>query len=183
MNVFKRAIDSIKGLISEKDYKEHRYDSFKEGELLFHRYKSGETFVGIRNYLSSNSIIIPRWVYKVYLYNNSTLGINSCIWDNSNIVSIRKATDSEKYDFFKILNQKGYEWNEKTQEIIVKPKIGELCIFWFLDKKEAIVGILEDLKMTNGETYYKYGKGWWSNCRIFESKEQYLILRKEPFLV
>lgn len=62
------------------------------------------------------------------------------------------------------------DWCEKTEEPKKEPKIGDMCIFWDDDKRDALIRLF-DMK-----TPYEYIDSTgidWGNCIPFESVEQY----------
>ena len=63
-----------------------------------------------------------------------------------------------------------FDWCEKTEEPKKEPKIGDMCIFWDDNKRNALI------RLFNMKTPYEYIDSTgtdWGNCIPFESVEQY----------
>lgn len=92
---------------------------------------------------------------KIYYYssinsrNYLDIGID---WMDSN-GNLRLATKEEKRKLFDELEKQSKRWNPETKQIEDILKVGDICIFWDDDKKDAVVAKLlninefsEDLK-------------------------------------
>ena len=62
------------------------------------------------------------------------------------------------------------DWCEKTESPKEEPKIGDMCIFWDIDKEYAICALYSGVR----HDYFLDTTGaMWQNCIPFESIEQY----------
>lgn len=81
------------------------------------------------------------------------------------------------------LAEQGKFFNKETmriEEIKKEPIIGEMVIGWELNKKEAIVGVLNDVyEYGEDMLVYKISGRWLRNIMPFESTEQYRNFIKE----
>lgn len=85
---------------------------------------------------------------------------------------INIATEEEKKILLSLLNKDGKRWNAETKQIEDILKVGDVCIFWNNDKKEASISKL--CEIDNNENPYMDNSGlWFANAIKFESIEQY----------
>lgn len=99
---------------------------------------------------------------------------NSYICENHQVDVLRPATPEEIQLLTDKLKEQGKRWNAEKkviEDLPKEPKVGDMCIFWDNDKREAICGIRK-AHYEEG-SYYTNEDISYNNCIPFESVEQY----------
>lgn len=97
-------------------------------------------------------------------------------WVKSQFI-LRKPTSKELELFYNKLKEESLELDFENN-LVEKPKVGDLCIFWDNNKSFAAIHVLEaingpnPLYITNNDNYYKH-------CIKFNSEEQFKKLINE----
>lgn len=91
---------------------------------------------------------------------------------------VRQATEEERNEFIKFLEDNGKRWNAETFELEDILKVGDVCIFWDSDKCWATIGILD----FSNNIYYPFSENrgvTYKHAIKCESLEQYLNFIKQ----
>lgn len=85
----------------------------------------------------------------------------------------RKATEEEKAKMLAAMKEeKHYSFNFEKLQLEYIPTIGDVVIVWCDNKKDAVVGVMNEMDKTVRP--YKINDGtWYGNCDKFVSEEQY----------
>lgn len=85
----------------------------------------------------------------------------------------RKATEEEKAKMLAAMKEeKHYSFNFEKLQLEYIPTIGDVVIVWSDNKKDAVVGVMNEMDKTVRP--YKINDGtWYGNCDKFVSEEQY----------
>lgn len=85
----------------------------------------------------------------------------------------RKATEEEKAKMLAAMKEeKHYSFNFERLQLEYIPTIGDVVIVWSDNKKDAVVGVMNEMDKTVRP--YKINDGtWYGNCDKFVSEEQY----------
>lgn len=85
----------------------------------------------------------------------------------------RKATEEEKAKMLAAMKEeKHYSFNFEKLQLEYIPTIGDVVIVWSDNKKDAVVGIMNEVDETSNP--YKINDGtWYKNCDKFVSEKQY----------
>lgn len=85
----------------------------------------------------------------------------------------RKATEEEKAKMLAAMKEeKHYSFNFEKLQLEYIPTIGDVVIVWSDNKKDAVVGVMNEMDKTVRS--YKINDGtWYGNCDKFVSEEQY----------
>lgn len=85
----------------------------------------------------------------------------------------RKATEEEKAKMLAAMKEeKHYSFNFEKLQLEYIPTIGDVVIVWSDNKKDAVVGIMNEVGETSNP--YKINDGtWYKNCDKFVSEKQY----------
>lgn len=109
-----------------------------------------------------------------YISDDNKTNIINYVRDNS---ILRKPTSEEIRLFNAKLKEESLELDFENN-LVEKPKVGDLCIFWDNDKSFASIQVLEAINgpnpvyITNNDNYYKH-------CIKFNSEEQFKKLINE----
>lgn len=85
----------------------------------------------------------------------------------------RKATEEEKAKMLAAMKEeKHYSFNFEKLQLEYIPTIGDVVIVWSGNKKDAVVGVMNEMDKTSNP--YKINDGtWYKNCDKFVSEKKY----------
>lgn len=85
----------------------------------------------------------------------------------------RKATEEEKAKMLAAMKEeKHYSFNFEKLQLEYIPTIGDVVIVWSDNKKDAVVGVMNEMDKTV-RPYKINDDTWYGNCDKFVSEEQY----------
>ena len=132
---------------------------FKDGDILYINYGDSFKYIAIFKQIISNTV----YVHTYYKYINNSLNIVNKVLGPAN-ADIRFATEEEKQELFKVIEDKGYKWNPETKileklpkfndgDIIFEDRFHSICIF---KREGSIKGTIDYYcGISSGEFYVK----------------------------